>query len=117
MGMGSDGTLQIVLDGNPWGSTISFDPGIPVSLGGTLDVTFAAGVSPASLLGEPIQLFNWSGVTPTGQFAWEDDLPAGYSWDTSQLYSTGYITEVPEPATLSLLALGAMGIMRRGRKA
>jgi len=34
MNMGSDGTLRIVLDGNTWGSTISFDTGIPVSLGG-----------------------------------------------------------------------------------
>ena len=116
MTMGTNGTVQVVLDGNGWGSTISFDPGIPVSLGGTLDVTFAAGVSPASLLGTPIQLFDWSGVTPTGQFAWQDDLPAGYSWDTSQLYIAGYITETPEPATLSLLALGAVGILRRGRK-
>ena len=33
---GSTGLLRIVLDGNQWGSTISFDPGVPVTLNGTL---------------------------------------------------------------------------------
>jgi hypothetical protein len=93
MTMGTNGTLQVVLDGNAWGSTISFDAGIPVALGGTLDVTLAPGVTPASLLATPVQLFNWTGVTPAGTFAWQDDQAAtGYVWDISQLYSTGAVT-------------------------
>jgi hypothetical protein len=93
--MGTNGTLQVVLDGSAWGSTISFDSGIPVSLGGTLDVTFASGVNAASLLGTPVQLFNWSGVTPAGQFTWQDDLggaASAYVWDSSHLYSAGTVT-------------------------
>jgi hypothetical protein len=83
----------VVLDGHAWGSTISFDAGIPVTLGGTLDVTLAAGVTPASLLAKPFQLFNWTGVTPAGTFTWQDDQAAtGYVWDTSQLYNTGAVT-------------------------
>ncbi len=120
---GNDGILQVVLDGNAWGSTISFDAGIPVALDGTLDVTFAPGVDPAALLGVPIQLFNWSGVAPAGQFAWQDDLTQqnqtygeDYSWDTSQLYATGVITEVPEPASASLLLLGGLALLRRKRR-
>ena len=112
----------MVLDGNAWGSTISFDAGIPVALGGTLDVAFAPGVDPASLLGEPIQLFNWSGVTPAGQFTWQDDLSdqngtyqEDYSWDISQLYTTGVITEVPEPASAGLILLGALTLLRTRR--
>jgi hypothetical protein len=93
MNMGTNGTLQMVLDGNSWGSTISFDSGIPVSLGGTLDVTLASGVAPASLLAKPVQLFNWTGVTPAGTFTWQDDqATTGYTWDASQLYSTGVVT-------------------------
>ena len=37
------GTLQMIFDGNTWGSIISFDPGVSVSLGGTLDLCFSAG--------------------------------------------------------------------------
>jgi hypothetical protein len=93
MTMGTNGILQMVLDGNAWASTISFDAGITVALGGTLDVTFAPGVNPATLLDTPVQLFNWTGVTPTGTFTWQDDQAAGgYVWDTSHLYSTGTVT-------------------------
>jgi hypothetical protein len=115
MNMGTSGTLQIVLDGNAWGSTISFDPGVPVNLGGTLDVTLAPGVTPASMWGRPVKLFDWTGVTPTGRFTWQDDMgipywtipqnsiqpawelapqpePFFYVWDTSHLYDTGTVT-------------------------
>jgi hypothetical protein len=123
MNMGTNGTLQIVLDGNAWGSTISFDPGIPVTLGGTLDVTLAPGVTPISLWNVPIKLFDWTGVTPTGQFTWQDDQPSTYAqnairtsmqpawefpiwgpnylyvWDTSHLYDTGVVTLFPRGDT------------------
>jgi uncharacterized protein YjbI with pentapeptide repeats len=93
MSMGTNGILDMVLDGNAWGSTISFDTGIPVALGGTLDVTLASGVNPATLLAKPVKLFNWTGVTPTGNFTWQDDQAAtGYVWDTSELYATGAVT-------------------------
>jgi uncharacterized protein YjbI with pentapeptide repeats len=91
MNMGTNGTMQVVLDGNAWGSTISFDAGIPVTLGGTLDVTFAPGVTP--VLGMSVKLFDWTGVTPTGTFQWQDDLlKTAYSWNISHLYDTGTVT-------------------------
>ncbi len=87
----SAGTLQIVLSGPTWGSTISSDSGIPVSLGGVLDLQ-APGVDPASLLGQSIQLFDWTGVTPSGTFSQvASHLPSRYTWDTSGLYTSGTI--------------------------
>src|SRR6185436_10950821 len=51
------GALRLLFDGDPWGSTISFAPGIPVALGGTLELSFAPGVNAASQLGHTIDLF------------------------------------------------------------
>ena len=73
--------------------------------------TSEAGIQ--SYLGESIGVFSWNGVSPTGQFSSiTSDLPAGYSWDTSQLYTTGDVTLIatPEPSTLTLLGVGAIGL-------
>lgn len=40
--VGPGGTLRMVFEADAWNSTISFAPGIPVTLGGTLELTFAA---------------------------------------------------------------------------
>jgi hypothetical protein len=110
-------SLVLELDGAPWGSTISFDSGIPIILGGNLELDYIGENGPASLLGDSFQVFNWAGVSPSGQFASiTNDLPGGYSWDTSQLYTTGDVTLVtvpatPEPSTLVLLAAGAIGLL------
>ncbi len=93
MSITGSGSLQAVLDGTAWRSTISFDPGIPVALGGSLDLQVAAGVDPASLVGHSLQLFDWTGVTPLGQFDQiaGGSLPPNYNWDTSMLYQNGTI--------------------------
>ena len=91
MAIAAGGTLQIVLTGPTWNSTMSFDPGIPVTLGGVLDMQ-APGVDPASLLGQSIQLFDWTGVTPSGTFSQvTSHFPSRYTWDTSGLYTSGTI--------------------------
>ena len=78
--------------------------GSPVTLGGTLELDYVGAYDPASLLGDSFQVFDWTGVSPTGAFAnISSNLPAGYSWDTSQLYSTGDVTLIPEPSSLALL--------------
>ena len=65
------------------------------------------GFSPSA--GESFDLFN--GPT-SGSFA-QISLPAlsnGLSWNTSNLYTNGTISVVPEPATLSLLGSAILGL-------
>ena len=92
--MDATGTLRLVFDADPWDSTISFAPGIPVTLGGTLELTFAPGVDVATQSGRTIDLFDWTGVTPTGAFT----VSSPYTWNLSNLYTTGEVTltAVPE---------------------
>jgi hypothetical protein len=108
-------SLVFQLDAAPWGSTISFDSGIPVTLNGNLELGLAGGVDPASLLDDSFHLFDWTGVSPSGQLAQVvNDLPAGYSWDTSQLYTLGEVALVPEPGTCVLLGIGGIGLAACG---
>jgi uncharacterized protein YjbI with pentapeptide repeats/formylglycine-generating enzyme required for sulfatase activity len=91
LSMDSSGTLRLVFDADHWDSIISFAPGIPVARGGTLDLTFAAGVDVAAQSGRTIDLFNWIGVSPTGTFV----VSSPYSWDLTKLNTTGEITLLP----------------------
>ena len=90
MTMSDGGVLQLLFEADPWDSLISFDPGIPVTLGGTLELTFADDVDLASQLGRTLHIFDWTGVSPTGQFQVENP----YAWDLSKLYTTGEVTLV-----------------------
>jgi hypothetical protein len=103
----SGGALEILLRDLTWGSTISFAAGIPVTLGGNLVLGTEAGVDTRYCIGigSTFRLFDWTGVTPSGQFNIVNDLP-GYAWDTSQLYTTGNVTLLPEPLAWELLAAG-----------
>ena len=93
MTVASGGTLQFLFDAPTWRSTISFAPGIPVSLGGSIELGVAPGVDPIGLVGDSFQLFNWSGVSPSGQFAQiVSGLPARFSWNTSSLYTSGVVS-------------------------
>jgi hypothetical protein len=86
--MDATGTLHLILEADAWNSTISFAPGIPVTLGGTLHVTFADGVSLSQQIGRAFDLFDWTGVNPTGTF----DVQSPHEWDLSKLYSSGEVT-------------------------
>jgi uncharacterized protein YjbI with pentapeptide repeats len=112
LSIGPTGTLRMVFEADAWDSTISFAPGIPVTLGGTLELTFAADVNPATQLGRTFDLFNWTGVAPTGAFA----ISSPYRWNLSNLYATGQVTltALPEPATFILVIVAAISIRRIG---
>ena len=113
--MSDGGNLQLLFDADAWDSTISFQPGIPVTLGGNLELSFATDVDLASQIGRTFHIFDWTGVNPTGQF----QVASPYTWDLSQLYTTGEVTltGVPEPSTWALLSLAAVGgtLARRRR--
>ena len=110
--MAPGGTLRMVFEADDWDSTISFAPGIPVTLGGTLELTFADDVNLASQLGRTFDLFDWTGVNPTGAFA----ISSPYAWDLSNLYTTGEVTltAIPEPATVVFAAIGLGVFLRAG---
>lgn len=116
LAMGPGGTLRMVFEADAWDSTISFAPGIPVTLGGTLELTFATDVNLASQVGRTFHVFNWTGVTPAGAFA----ISSSYTWDLSNLYSTGEVTliAVPESGTSLTLAISLLAavVARRARK-
>ena len=109
-----DSVLKFALEDSDWGSTILFRPGIPVTLGGTLELNFAFGVNVGSQVGRTIRLFDWTGVSPTGQF----NVVSPYAWDLSRLYSNGEVTLVPEPSAIWLTASGVIGfgMSARGRR-
>jgi uncharacterized protein YjbI with pentapeptide repeats len=90
LAMDTTGTLRMIFDADPWGSTMFFAPGIPVARGGRLDLSFLPDVNLAGQIGRTIDLFDWAGVTPTGTF--NVSTVAGYTWDLSKLYTTGEVT-------------------------
>jgi hypothetical protein len=93
MKLDSLATLQVILDGKPWNSTISFAPGIPVDCNGTLDLTADPGANLLAQLGQKCRLFNWSGVNHSGAFR----VTSNYNWDTTQLYTTGEVALAYSP--------------------
>jgi len=110
---GGNGTLEIVLDATGI-STIDASGGM--ELDGTIKVSLA-GYTP--ILNDSFDLIVAQG-TRTGTFAIEDlaDI-SPLQFEVS--YATGSeivrLTVVPEPATMSLLVLGGLALLRRRRRA
>lgn len=69
-------------------------------------------------VGDSFDLFDW-GTSPLTLFSSAfvlPDLTGGLSWDTSELYTSGTITVVPEPATIGLTGLGLFSLFMMRRK-
>jgi len=77
-------------------------------LDGTLEIDLIFGFMPS--LGQTFDIING---TTTGHFSSFSlaPLPNGLRWNTSNLYSTGEISVVPEPSTLALFGVGGLGLM------
>jgi len=115
LAMGPGGTLRLVFETDAWDSIISFAPGILVSLGGTLDLNFDDDVNSASQVGRTFDVFDWTGVNPTGTFT----VVSPFVWDLSNLYTSGEVTltAVAEPARFALAAVGILSLaFNRTRK-
>lgn len=81
------------------------------TLNGTLDVNLLNGFTPSA-----DQSFDIFSGNTAGSFT-QVNMPAlgnGLSWDTSNLYTTGVVSVVPEPSTLALLGVGAIGLLGYG---
>jgi uncharacterized protein YjbI with pentapeptide repeats len=87
------GLLRLVIEDDRWNSLITFESGIPVRLGGTLDVTFAANVDASTQVGRTLHLFDWTGVDAMAQFR----ITSAHAWDLSRLYTTGEIELIALP--------------------
>jgi len=104
LNMSNAGILRLIFESDPWDSLISFEPGISVTPGGTLKLTFAEEVEVASQVGRTLHVFDWTGVSPIGTFS----VQSPYVWDLSRLYSSGEVTllAIPEPTAVVLLLCG-----------
>jgi uncharacterized protein YjbI with pentapeptide repeats len=98
--------LELLFDADPWDSLVLFEHGIPVQLDGALELTFANDVDVATQVGRNLRLFNWTGVSPSGQF----EIRSPYIWDVNNLYTTGEVRliAVPEPSATSILFVGVL---------
>ncbi|MDP6546768.1 MAG: PEP-CTERM sorting domain-containing protein, partial [Phycisphaerae bacterium] len=85
-----------------------------LTLAGTLNVASHGGFDPGN--GDTFNIFDWG--SRIGTFG-EVNLPGlsgDLEWNTDDLYTTGEISVTPEPATISLLALGGLAVLRKRRR-
>ncbi len=94
------GVLRAVFEDEVWGSTIRFQPGLDVPLAGTLELMLDdSALKNLALIGATYQVFDWTGVVPTGAF--NLSVPqAGVAFDASALHETGQVTLTALPYVL-----------------
>ena len=116
---GSDATVEIEIGGLNAGSdhdSIVFE-GTSVSLDGQLNIELTDGFVPSE--SDSFQVFDFTGLASDGNAGGTfsavllPDLPGMLGWDSSDLYSSGTLSVIPEPATLPFLALGMLLAWRR----
>jgi len=109
------GTLEMELGGDLLGE--EYDrltvTGLSI-LDGTLDIVFRGDFSVA--YGDSFDLFNWDGGI-SGEFARTNtpDLSGGLTWDTSELFTSGTLSVIPEPSVIALVSVfgGGLWVVRR----
>ena len=85
-----------------------------VTLAGTLDVDLWNGFTPA--LGNEFNILHAGTISGSFNSVLLPELANGLAWDVSYTGTDVSLRVVPEPASLFLLSLGAIGLVARGRR-
>ena len=106
-----------------WGASLSaelsetvydlLDVDALLSLDGTLDVVLFDAFDPE--LGDTFDILDWGTLNGAFHTVNLPSLSMGLNWDTSDLYGSGRLSVIPEPATIGLLALSSTVLLRRRR--
>lgn len=117
LALGSSNLLTMELGGTMLGTGYDhLGAAGTTSFGGSLNVTTFGGFSAGS--GQSFELFDFASSTGSFSSISLPSLGQNLAWNTSSLYTTGKISvqAVPEPASLAVLGLGGLAVLRR-RKA
>ena len=111
----TDGTLEMELGGHLLGTEYDrLTVTDTANLDGTLDIVLLDDFSVA--YGDSFDLFNWDGGV-SGEFSSisSSALTGDLEWDTSEIYTTGTLSVIPEPSVIALVGIfgGGIGVVRR----
>lgn len=111
--LGATAVSNFEIDGVTAGLYDSVQATGALTFGGTLNLATGYAVQ----LGDSVDLFDWGSTSGTFSSIAGTDLGGGLSWDTSNLYTTGIITAIPEPTAWSMMAVGGilLATVRRRR--
>jgi len=110
---GAAATLEIELAGTANGEYDQLLVAGALEVSGALEVQLLDGFAPTN--DTAFKILNATDLSGEFSSLVLPDLLGNLSWDSSLLYSNGTLSVIPEPATLSLLAVSTLMLLRRRR--